>query len=211
MGCKGSVLFSRREEDNIDFHEQDLGFSFNYCEHIDFVIRKYSTSDSINLQSWKLVVESLHLKFPKPDKLHLEDFYSCYITAGCIRTRDLLATGLMLGDGSDLEIARLLFELSDHDSHKVLSKSQVTNLIGLLLKQSLHHLPLLASEPTPYTRNIQSVEADAIEKLTACLMESSEEIDKEQFIEKLTTTEARAVLRPSRVRGYCYALSALKS
>lgn len=211
MGCKGSALFSRQEEENIYFHEQDLGFSFNYCEHIDFVIRKYSQGDYLKINSWTLVVKHLHLNFPRPDKTHLVDFYKSYTEGGCIRTKDLLVTGVLLGDGTDADKARLLFEIADSDSRKVIDKLQVIGLLRALLMVSLCYLPLLAGELSNYTRSLQGVEARALGRLLDAIIGSGDEIGKKAFINAFIDSEATIVLRPSGARRYCYTLTTVKN
>jgi hypothetical protein len=199
-------MFRIRDEDDIDFHEQDLGFSFNYCENIDFVIRKYSAEDLIKVTQWYSIVKTLHLKFPKFDKSHFAEFYRAYSQGDSLRRKDVLVTGLMLGDGTDAEKASLLFEVVDVESRLVVAKEKVQELLITILHVSLHCLPLLAGTPSPYLLSLQRVESRAVSKLLEQILGSQGEISKETFIKNILESEAKRVLRPTGARQYCYSL-----
>ncbi|CAG9330999.1 unnamed protein product [Blepharisma stoltei] len=227
MGCASSREKLSVEEIAIIQMEEQLEFFKNTVRDVDMCFKKNSDLEHASPAQWESISIILGIKIKNTYQCpKAETLYQHYtLEDGRIIVRPLLILGIMLSSGTARRKARLIFELYDRNNTKVLPKSEIHEIIRLILDLSLIRLPELVSNKTrpcasearikAYVQSIltcrEAAEQGMFEKFMGLENLANETIDKDEFIKHFADEETARLTAPYAVRLFALRYNELNS
>mmetsp|Transcript_25770 Transcript_25770/g.45383 ORF Transcript_25770/g.45383 Transcript_25770/m.45383 type:complete len:246 (+) Transcript_25770:6247-6984(+) len=212
MGCTDSRSELSDVEYTLTTTERCLTFHISKAWQSDFVIRKFSSQGKINAS--QLAEALIYLNFRGRNDPQVKAFYDSISGAnGIVSMKQLLIATILLGKGTDLEKADLLFEVYDDEDSRVLREIAVKNFVSDLYEVVVVHLPtLITTQPpsednvkvTNYIEQIKFRGDRGKEKLAAKLLDNKPSITSGDFKGSLTSPDNRTLLKTWGLRDFFF-------
>ena len=217
MGCSNSRKEEPIEELAIVAQESFLKYSKKHCTRVDFCFRKYSSTPMININQWNEIAIDLKLQLQNTlDSPKIEAFYNQFKCEGNMVKAPLLLLGIMLGQGTTLAKAKLIFDIYDTDCEQKLTIGTIRSAIRDMVNLSVVHLPVLAmgtsleKEVHAYTDKITDL-TDRVEKSIVSAIvgdkEDAEIMKQMDFVVFYTKENNARLLTPTGIRSFAFKLS----
>lgn len=212
MGCADSRSSLNDAEKILTSAEHKLRLHFRKVTEIDFIFRKFSHNDSVN--SSQLAEAITYLCLPSADNPQVRSFYEA-LRGGTDKysLKKLLVAGVLLGRGSEVDKASVLFEVYDDDSshslHKAALKQMVDDLyevVVMLCPAILSALPSSedAVKVLNYVEQIKYRGDLGKEKLIAKLSEGRDVVSVDIFTKNLSLFDNKDLLKTSGIRDFFF-------
>lgn len=212
MGCTDSRSDLSDVEMTLTTSEFLLRFHSAKVQQTDFVFRKFSSHGLVNSSQLAEALSSLSFK-PK-ENLQVKAFYDSLSAAqGNISLKKLLIASILLGKGTDLEKAELLFEVFDDDNSRTLPESAIRGLVDDLYEVVVLHLPTLvptspSTEDTVKVQNyIEQIKFRGDrgrEKLVLKLLDGKSAISVGNFKNFIVSLDNRSLMKTWGLRDFFF-------
>ena len=211
MGCTDSRTEKLDEEKVINSHEQLLGFSKYTSRKVDLVFRKFAYNETFNENQWSEVCSNLRLA---TSDIHgtITKFYKQFERNGKYDLKPLLLLSIMLTRGTEVEKAKLLFEIYDYDCTLDLERSEVSTMISDMINIAVDKTSILTLEDPTILEHIPKINnyilklkyrnKDAVHKLTTDIMSGLSSLRQDMFIEAMKSPNIKGILTSSGMRAY---------
>lgn len=214
MGCTETRPESN-EENGIIFAEKGLGFHLRKASKIDAVFRKYANNEKLNEDQLSKAVFCLKCTMQNYGKFrYITEMYSKLKREdGDYDLKDLLVIGILLGEGSKEEKARLLYQVFDETSENAILKDKMRS--DILEKICFHSTSTLGGlycndvysgsnelRNLKYISDLMVVREIGIKQITDEMCDFSIVVSEERFIKFMSTFMNGALLAPTGWRGY---------
>lgn len=211
MGCTDSRAGKLDEEKVISTREQILGFSKHNCRKADLVFRKFAYNEAFNENQWSEVCASMKLANEDPYGV-IRNFYKQFERNGKYDLKFLLVLSILLTRGTEVEKAKLLFEIYDCDCTLTMDRNEITTMISDIIHISVDKLPILSLDDpslgeevtklTTYILKLKYRHKDAVSKLTTEIMNGLSTLRQDVFIEALKSPDLKCILTSTGMREY---------
>ena len=176
MGCQDSRIDLTAEEAAIMNAESLLEYSSLSALDVDKIHRKYSYEGTIFEDQWHEIRKILKLK--KNIRLYtsqeITDFTGHFqILPGQYSLKKLLVLGILLSTGSIEEKSKLLFEVEDEESKKILNKKKIKELVNMIIE-----IPIEITSNIEFTDPVNNVTRNDIKKYIQKLKRGKENCAK---------------------------------
>jgi hypothetical protein len=215
MGCATSREALSTEETYLVSHENELHFQNKTSVEIDMIFRKYQYSNSINAVQLKNAADKLAIRIANAEQAaNIVAFYSSLKSENDgIPLQRLLLLGVLLGQGSAIEKAKLLFEVYDKFMADELDLNTIEGLLNDLYELAVVKLVILAGTSATsveaglakqYLAKIHHVTKAGLEKLKKAIMKDAVKITKAKFVEAISAEALKRVVTSSGFRAFFF-------
>lgn len=213
MGCTAAKDEISKEEHCLLDGEDSLLYSLKNCKDIDSVHRKYSYQKKINKFQFKEIAARLNLAVHLNPTEKLNTFYDNFkVDQDHYSLKKLLILGLLISSGNTVDKARMLFEIEDKLSEKVLKKARIQKIVGKITWVSLEILPSFYEiEEQKYSedgidRYVKKISGN-MQRINEILVKEFmggdfEEISLLDFVNNFRVDETAKLLRPHFLRKF---------
>ena len=211
MGCTDSRTEKLDEEKVINSHEQLLGFSKHTSRKADLLLRKFAYNDTFNQNQWSEVCSNLGLATSDIDGT-ITKFYKQFERNGKYDLKPLILLSIMLTRGTDVEKAKLLFEIYDVDCNLDLERSEISTMISDMIDIAVDKTSVLTLEDPGILEHIPKINSyihklmyrnkHAVNKLTSDIMSGLSSLRQDMFIEAMKSPNIKGILTSSGMRAY---------
>ncbi|OMJ75443.1 hypothetical protein SteCoe_25410 [Stentor coeruleus] len=214
MGCAATKDEINKEEHCIILGEESLSYTTKNCKDVDNIHRKYSFSGNVNNLQFSEISKRLYLAIYVSPSEKIRNFYNFFKTdEENYSLFSLLVLGLLVSSGNPIDKARILFEIEDKLSGKILSRESVQNLAKEMITISVDYLPSLFLTNEEYKVNEDSVKEylskikqnkdKALGLMTKEFMGGeAKEIKLVDFLNNFRVDETAKLLRPHFIRKF---------
>ena len=159
MGCTASREDQPPEERAIAFAEAALGFENQAEERIDYIVRKYSSQNSISLTQFRRIVQDLHLRVENyGPHSKISNFYDAWRDENAeISRKDFLVLALLLCHNHQDCVAQLLFQSFDEAAEKTITVDALQELLQTMLEVSLRTANLVVDHQTSHSNEAKAM------------------------------------------------------
>lgn len=215
MGCTDSRTDKLDEEKVITSHEHLLGFSKHTSRNTDLVFRKFAYNEAFNENQWSEVCYKLKLA---TSDLHgtITKFYKQFERNGKYDMKPLLLLSIMLTRGTEVEKAKLLFEIYDYDCTLSLERNEVSAMISDMINVAVDKTSILTLEHPDNVEHIPKLNnyilklkyrtKDAVHRLSTEIMSGLSSLRQDMFIEAMKGPDVKGILTSSGMRAYLNSL-----
>ena len=213
MGCTASRNEISGVEHCLLSGEESLKYSTKNIKDIDNIHRKYSYTSKITISQFTEISTRLGLAIAVDPTDSIIKFYENFkIDGDCYNLNKLLVLGVLVSSGNPVDKARILFEIEDTYSAKVLRKESVQALINDILQICLEFLPSLymvesdkctEEKISEYVVKInQNYDTVRPLLLKEFMGSENEEISLLNFMNNFRVDETARLLRPYFIRRF---------
>jgi Ca2+-binding EF-hand superfamily protein len=131
MGCSGSRFKNHSDEFAIDFAEKGLNIYRLDARSLDEKFRKYSHGEFVNKRQLLAISKKHDIKIANYEShKKIDDFFRKLESEGNgnYKLQTLLILGIFLGQGTNKQKAKLLFEVADHEYTEQISVAVLREL-----------------------------------------------------------------------------------
>jgi Ca2+-binding EF-hand superfamily protein len=210
MGCISSRDPSS-EDSPFKKTEELLRFGASHSFRHDAVFRKYSSNGQLNSRQFKDAVDILYLSTTNRKHLEsVEEFWRLFVVGEHYKLGRLLILGLLLGQGTSKEKAKLLFEIFDEDATHTIDAKGVTSMVQELFVVAVELLPKLTLKAETvtekhYIENLKVTRASVLEEVTKLILGKVADVTKAKFISVFDTNSVlKNLVTSGGFRTYCY-------
>ncbi|OMJ70106.1 hypothetical protein SteCoe_32001 [Stentor coeruleus] len=191
--------------------EKDLGLNQHKSDDLDKYFHRYSYSEEISPDNLFKVGKIIGF-----DAQSKKEFYDQFaVTTLAIRkvqmlnSRRICTLSIILGNASESDKIKLLFQNYDLDSNKYLDKQEIVMLIEDILWIFLYAIPnytLLINENNALISNealkLNSAQSYAKNDIITHILDSESRITMESYAKKFTKKEVKMLFNPERLRHH---------
>lgn len=214
MGCTDSRNEAQDEESIIKKEEENLGYSKLHCDKIDLIFKRYSLSSKMHGSQFLTACRELALdmsSYGNPDRPLTKFYHSFKMNYKHFNQRRLSTLGVLLGQGSHKEKAKVLFKIYDIVKDNTLDESEMRIMIEDILEIALVIIPTYAYNITEdeerkvelgkYIKKLNSV-LDTMIKYYEILFSQGQGtvITFNDFVDMFNSDEINALGSSSRIR-----------
>ncbi|OMJ83494.1 hypothetical protein SteCoe_15597 [Stentor coeruleus] len=214
MGCSNSREDITAEEAAVRNSESILEYANIPCIQLDMIHRKYSYEGKIHMDQWKDICIELQLAPSKSyTKQQILNFFDNFkLGPSEYSLKKLLVLGIQLSSGSSHEKAKLLYEVQDEKGKGSLNKQEIEQLIGIMIEIPVEVNPKIMTkcevndvseqDLRNYIVKLRKGKNKAVENAVNGIMEENDEINSEEFINKMTIGNKPLLLSAHGVRTF---------
>lgn len=217
MGCS-QTSEARQEEHAITRAEEVLKFHLQSCTSLDLCFRKFTSGEFLNPLQLSRAGSSLSLQIS-----NIGNYNRITMTLNKLKTSegnykliDLIVLSVLLGRDSAETKAKILYQCYDKELKGCLNRDQLTEIANSLVNHSIDTLGGLVSDGQNsyssdiknkrYLADIASVKRNAILKLVDFIMLDLENVEENDFIERMAFYHEGRFLNSSTIRELLHSL-----
>jgi Ca2+-binding EF-hand superfamily protein len=207
MGCASSRFDKSQEEVVLETLERNLLFCKNSACDVDLIVRKYSFQGVINENHWRNIVKILNLNYTSEN---IKEFYRCFESKDKgFYLNKILVLGILNGNDSKENKARLLFEAFDTLDSKIADKSTLRYIFDSIIECSVESVKSLVKVMNQGEKEEKLIEflqtiGAKVRKVrktwTENIMQDEENVSMNRFIEYMKNDQDMDLLSPVGVR-----------